>query len=565
MAASSKFSFPSSFGARRGADSGVVLELDLARGVLEARPNNPLEAIQVVNATSLVRLREALEEAAGDDRVKGLIVHAVPAAISATAHDEIGQLIEEFGTSKPTMAWAESFGELAHALSAYKLATACRSIWVQPTGMLCIGGVEVQILLLKGLLDKVGVDPQFGQRHEYKSAAETYAGSEVSEANREMMTRIAQSLVDDATAVIARRRGISIEAAWQGINESPVTPERAKELGLIDHIGYRDEAYAEALTQWSATPEELRFVHRYALKPSFAKAVRKRHRPQVGVVTLRGPIVTGRGTPSINGPSAGSDVVDEHLRSALRDDDIKAVVFEVDSPGGSAVASDFIRRAVIRLREAGKPIVATMGSVAASGGYYVSMASNEIVAQPTTLTGSIGVLGGKMVTTRLYEKLALVRESIQVGQSAGMLSSAHEFTEDDWARLNAWLDRVYHDFTTFAAADRGMPYEQLEALAKGRVWTGADAKQHGLIDHLGGPRLAVQRAAELAGLDPDDIALTRVGDSGLLSRFIPASSSEHSTGARAVVSSEDLLSQAASWVGLQVSGPVSLPFTIRIR
>lgn len=546
---------------------GVVLELDLARGVLESRPSNPLQAMQVVNATSLSRLREALRDAAADERVKGLIVHAVPAAISATAHDEIGQLIEEFGTHKRTLAWAESFGELSSALIAYKLASACHEVWVQPTGMLCVGGVEVQLLLLKGLLNKLGVDPQFGQRHEYKSAAETYAGSEVSQANREMTTRIGQSVVDDAAATIARRRGVSLESAWQAINESPITPVRAKELGLIDRIGYRDEAYAAALEEWGAKPEELRYAHRYTAKPSIRKKIAERSLPRIGVVTLRGPIVTGRGENGLNGPTAGSDVVDEHLRAALRDDDIKGVLFEVDSPGGSAVASDFIRRSVLRLREAGKPVVAVMGSVAASGGYYVSMGATEIVAQPTTLTGSIGVLGGKMVTKRLYEKLALIREAIPIGASAGMLSSAQEFTEEDWARLNAWLDRVYLDFTTFAANDRGMEYGELEALARGRVWTGTDAKQRGLVDHLGGHRLGVQRVAELAGLDPAAVAVTRVGDSGLLNRLLPAASSESRAGAGGggAASSEDLLTRVASWAGVRVPGPVGLPFRVRIH
>lgn len=546
---------------------GVVLELDLARGVLETRPSNPLQAIQVVNATALSRLREALKEAAADERVKGLIVHAVPTGISTTAHDEIGQLIEEFGAQKPTLAWAESFGELNNALVAYKLASACHQVWVQPTGMLCVGGVEVQLVLLKGLLNKAGVDPQFGQRHEYKSAAETYAGSEVSQANREMSTRIGQSVVDDAAATIARRRGIPVEAAWQAINESPITPERATELGLIDRIGYRDEAYAAALAEWDGTPEELRYVHRYQPKASIRKRIGDRSRPQIGIVTLRGPIVTGRGDNGLGGPSAGSDVVDEHLRAALRDDDVKAVLFEVDSPGGSAVASDFIRRSVLRLREAGKPVVAVMGSMAASGGYYVSMGATEIVAQPTTLTGSIGVLAGKMVTRRLYEKLDLIREAIPIGASAGMLSSAQEFTDEDWARLNAWLDRVYLDFTTFAASDRGMAYDELEALARGRVWTGADAHQRGLVDHLGGHRLGLRRAAELAGLDPESVTARRVGDSGLLNRLVPAASSESKTGAAGggAASSEDLLSRVAGWAGISVPGPVSVPFRVRIR
>ena len=184
----------------------IVLELDLARGVLETFPRNPLQMLQVVGATAVSNLREHLEAAGKDERVAGLIVHAVDCGQPMTVMDEIAQLIETFGAGRPTMAWAESFGELGNSLAAYKLATACRTIWLQPTGGLGIGGVEVDITLFRGLLEKAGVTPQFGQRHEYKTAADQFAAPEITEANREMTQRLAQSAVDDTVAVIARRR-----------------------------------------------------------------------------------------------------------------------------------------------------------------------------------------------------------------------------------------------------------------------------------------------------------------------------------------------------------------------
>lgn len=545
-------------------DKPVVLELDLARGVLVAKPSNPLQAIQLINSPTLPALRQHLAEAADDERVLGLIVHATPTQLTIADTEEVSGLIEEFGAKKKTMAWAESFGELIHGFGAYRVAAAAQEIWVQPTGMLSIEGLEVTITLLKGLFNKVGVEPQFGQRHEYKTAADSYAADHVTEANREMMQRVGQSIVDEMVEAIARLRGVPTETVWDAVNSSPVEPERARELGLIDHIGYRDEAYDAVLKAWGAEPENLLFAHRYQSRSALMKKLRPKQ-AKVAVVSLRGAIVTGRGVRSpMGGQQAGADVVDEQLRAALRDDDVKAVVFDVDSPGGSAVASDFIRRSVLRLKEAGKPVVAHMGAAAASGGYYVSMPCNEIVAQAATLTGSIGVLAGKMVTEGLYDKLGLVRETIPVGAAAGTFSDAHEFSEEDWERLNRWLDRIYLDFTTFAAQDRGMDYEELERLARGRVWTGADAKERGLVDHIGGQRLAVERACRLAGLDPEAAKLTHIADAGILDLLKPATSSETVAGGAAVPDAEQMFNALAARVGLRSHGALSMPFAVKL-
>ncbi|AQP45129.1 S49 family peptidase [Tessaracoccus flavus] len=545
-------------------DTPVVLELDMARGVLVAKPTNPLQAVQLINSPTLNALRSHLREASRDARVLGLIVHAVPSGTALAYVEEIAGLIEDFGESKKTMAWSESFGELGQGLGAYRLAAAAQQIWLQPTGAVNIEGVEVSMTLLKGLFNKAGAEPQFGQRHEYKTAADTYAADHVTEANREMTSRLGQSIVEEFVAAVARLRSIPPERVWDGVNGSPLTAEQALELGLIDRVGYRDEAYAATLEEWGAEADHLLFAHRYTNKAAMAKKLAPKQ-PKVAVVTLRGAIVTGRGQRSpMGGDQSGSDVVDEHLRAALRDEDVKAVVFEVDSPGGSAVASDFIRRSVLRLREAGKPVVAHMGAVAASGGYYVAMPCDEIVAEPSTLTGSIGVLAGKVVTRGTYDKLGLVRETIPVGAAAGMLSSAHEFSDDDWDRLNRWLDRVYLDFTTFAAQDRGMDHDHLESLARGRVWTGADARDRGLVDHLGGQWLAVERACALAGLDERRTKLTHIGDAGLLTLLKPATSTEGAVGGANLPDAEGVLTALAARVGLHGRGALTMPWGLRI-
>ncbi|MEO7588448.1 MAG: signal peptide peptidase SppA [Arachnia sp.] len=548
-------------------DGRVVLELDLARGLVEVRPRNPLATLQILNATGMATLRDHLSKAARDDRVAGLIVHAVECGQPMPVMEEVGGLIEEFGHHKPTVAWAESYGELGNSLSAFMLATAAHRVWVQPSGDVGIGGAEVTIVLAKGMLEKAGITPQFGKRWEYKTAADQFAADDVTDANREMMTRLGQSLVEDAVATIARRRGVDVDRVWEGVNNSPLTPEKALELGLVDRIGYRDEVYAEALDEWHGEPDDLRFVHRWSPRPDIAKVLRRNSGGKVAVVSVRGSIVTGRGAPNpLGGESVGSDVVDEQLRAVLRDDDIRAVVLDINSPGGSAVASDFMRRSVLRVRESGRPVVARMGSVAASGGYYAAMGADEIVAQASTLTGSIGVLAGKFVTAGLYEKLGLKREAIRIGARAGMLSSTTAFSEEDWAKLDESLDRIYDTFTSLAAHDRGMEVDELRALAKGRVWTGSDAAANGLVDHIGGWRLAWERACILAGLDPAVATLTRLSHLGPLERLLPVTSSESrsTTSLTPAVGADDLLMRAATWLGLPVQGALSLPWRIDV-
>ncbi|MDO5736788.1 MAG: S49 family peptidase [Propionibacteriaceae bacterium] len=550
-------------------DGRVVLELDLARGLVEVRPRNPLAALQLLNATTVATLRDHLSQAAKDHRVAGLIVHAVECGQPMPVMEEVGDLIEEFGRHKPTVAWAESYGELGNSLWAYLLATAAHKVWVQPSGDVGIGGAELNIILARGMLEKVGIQPQFGKRWEYKTAADQFAAEDVSDANREMMTRLGQSLVEDAVTTIARRRGMSVERVWEGVNDSPLTPERAQDLGLVDRIGYRDEVYDEALEEWDGALDDLRFVHRYAAKGGLVKKLRRSTGGKVAVVSIRGGIVTGRGAQGpTGGESAGSDVVDEHLRAVLRDDSIRAVLLDIDSPGGSAVASDFMRRSVLRVRESGRPVVARMGSVAASGGYYAAMGADEIVAQASTLTGSIGVLAGKFVTAGLYEKLGLKRESIRIGARAGMLSSAAGFSAEDWAKLDESLDRIYATFTSLAAHDRGMEVDQLEALAKGRVWTGSDAAANGLVDHIGGWRLAYERACALADLDPATATITRQSHVGLVERLMPVTSSESRSNASVVsplTGVDDLLVRAGALLGLPIHGALSLQGRIDVN
>lgn len=469
------------------------------------------------------------------------------------------------------MAWAESFGELGSALPYYAFATHAKQVWLQPSGTIGLAGVHVGITLLRGLLEKGGIEPEFAQRKEYKSAGERFAAHEISDANRTMMQRIADSVLEEAVQVIARNRGLSVERVHELVDQAVVGADEALAANLVDRIGYRDQVYASVLAEWGATKESLQFVHRYEAATGARRRARQalnRRAPVVAVVTLRGAIVTGRGRPGGGTPQAGADVVTEHLRATCEDDRVEAVVLRVDSPGGSAVASDSIWRAVRQVRESGRPVVAQMGAVAASGGFYAAMGADRIVALPSTLTGSIGVVAGKFVLEETYQKLGLRHEGLSAGKHAAWLSSDRKLTEEEWRLLDDWLDQVYADFVGKAAESRGMAVDDLEPLARGRVWTGRDAQDRGLVDELGGFDRAVERACALAGVPRQKVQVKQVPSLGLLARFQPANSSESLAGAGLAwtpAGPEALLQRGLEMIGVPALpvGALTMPWEFR--
>jgi len=256
----------------------------------------------------------------------------------------------------------------------------------------------------------------------------------------------------------------------------------------------------------------------------------------------------------------GSDTVAAALRAATADNRAKAIVLRVNSPGGSYVASDTIRREVVRARGAGKQVVVSMGDVAASGGYFIAMAADKIVAQPATLTGSIGVLGGKPVTTSLLARAGVSVDAVTEGRHADMFSPTRPFSDEEWTRINSWLDRIYEDFTGKVAADRGLPAERVNEIARGRVWTGADAAGHGLVDQLGGLDLAISIARQAAGVPPT-APLRHYPRSRPLDRLRPPESSEDRAAARASLFAESWgpVWRLAAGLGLPAYGPLQLP------
>jgi protease IV len=551
----------------------LILELDLTDGMTETRPADPVSAILARHRLVLADVLDALRRARADRRVQALVVRLGGRPMGLAVVQELRNAIREFAdTGKATVAWAETFGEFSAGNVPYYLATAFDKIWLQPSGDLGLTGMAVERTFLRGALDKIGADFQVAKRHEYKSAAEQFTETHFSEPAREENERLSTSITEQLAGAIAERRRLSRDEVGQLINSGPFLAREALEAGLVDALGYRDEVYASVREQ-AGDDATLLYLGRYQRSRALAERARSlppRSDAVIGLIYATGPIRRGRsGRGPLSGSAMGSDTIAAAIRSAAADDEVKAIVLRVNSPGGSYVASDTIWREVVRAREAGKPVVASMGDVAASGGYYISMAADVIVAQPATITGSIGVLTGKPVLGETLGRVGITSDSVVTGAHAAMFSQLKPFTEDEWTLVNSWLDHIYADFTGKVADGRGMTAERVHELARGRVWTGADALANGLVDELGGldrALAAARRAARLTMAAPVR-PYPRVRP---VDRLRPSTSSE-SRGAAAARLADAPLAQvllAESWgpawrlaaaAGLSPLGPLALP------
>ncbi|HKD88910.1 MAG TPA: signal peptide peptidase SppA [Streptosporangiaceae bacterium] len=548
----------------------LILELDLTDGITETRPADPVMAVLNRNRAPLPDVIDALRRARDDNRVAVLVARLGGKSIGLAAVQELRHAITELtAAGKTTIAWAESFGEFSASNVQYYLATAFEKIWLQPSGDLGLTGIAIERVFLRGVLDKLGAQFEVAKRHEYKSAAEQFTETAFSPAAREETERMTESVTEQLVQAIAERRGLARAKVSELIDAGPFLAARAQAENLVDQLGYRDEVYAEArkLAGPEAVVLYLGRYHRGKILAELAKrAITKAPstpEPGVAMIYATGPIRRGRSSRGlISGGSMGSDTVAGAIRAAARDEHSRAIVLRVNSPGGSYVASDTIWREVVRARAGGKPVVVSMGDVAASGGYFISMAADEIVAQPGTITGSIGVLTGKPVLGDAFGRAGATSDLISQGAHAAMFSQLHPFSPDEWALVNEWLDHIYADFTSKVATGRGMTQEQVHQVAKGRVWTGADAVANGLVDELGGVDKATaiaQRRAGLSATAPVRIFPRARPIDRLRS---PGSSDSQGAGTPDVTLLADSwgpVSQLATQLGLSAAGPLMLP------
>jgi len=557
---------------RSAGKAPLLLELDLTQPLVEHEPDDPLAKLRSRGKPRLRPVLRALHEAASDSRVVGLVAKVGDPSMSLARAQELRDAVLAFASSgKPTVAWADTFGESTNASVACYLASGFSETWLQPTGEYNLLGVAAEVSFLRGVFDNVGVEPEFGQRYEYKNAADRLVQKDFTDAHRESADRLAAAAWEQIAAAIAKARGIDVADVEAARDRAPLFSDEALAAKLVDRLGYRDEVYREVRRRVGGDVQLL-YADKWAPASSAVKRiatkVRQRNEPGVALVEGFGPIVTGRSRRiPLQGQAMGGDTVAAALRAAVRDEKTRAIVFRVDSPGGSAVGSDVVWREVGCAREAGKPVVVSMGAVAGSGGYYVSCQADAIIAEPGTLTGSIGVLGGKFVTRPLTERIGLHRGSVAHGRQARMYSTQQGFTDGERERLEAWLDRVYDDFTGKVAAGRNLTREQVHEVARGRVWIGADAAERGLVDSLGGLRDAVRLARSKAGL-PDDAPLRPAVSVPPLARLKPPRSSEDPRAAAAVsmaATTADLWSggwgefaAVARSLGLPGAGPLTM-------
>jgi protease IV len=554
----------------------LILEIDLTEGVSESRPADPVSAVLARNRPVLPDLLDALRRARQDRRVTALVARLGGRAIGLAAVQELRRAVRELAEAgKATIAWADSFGEFSAGNVQYYLATAFDTIWLQPSGDLGLTGIAVERVFLRGALDKIGADFQVAKRYEYKSAAEQLTERGFSEPAREETDRLTASITEQIAAAIAARRNLPADKVRTLIDSGPFLAGQARAHGLVDHLGYRDEVYA-AVRKQAGPDAAVQYLGRYHRGKLLAEKARRLaaapaglsrsgpgHEPVVALIFATGPIRRGRsGRSPVGGGAMGSDTIAAAIRAAAADENARAIVLRVNSPGGSYVASDTIWREVVRARAGGTPVVVSMGDVAASGGYYISMAADVIVAQPGTVTGSIGVITGKPVLGQALGRAGVTSDLVQQGTHAAMFSQQRPFSPDEWTLVNDWLDHIYDDFTGKVAEGRGLTQAQVHELARGRVWTGADAAARGLVDELGGLDRAAAIARTRAGLAVT-APLRVYPRSRPLDRLRPAGSSE-SRGAAAASLLPDTwgpVAQLAARAGLSMYGPLMLPGT----
>lgn len=478
----------------------AILELRLESALAEAEPEDPLAKLMGRDQPVLRDVIEALEKGRDDSKVVGLIANIGSASMSMAQAQELRDAVKHFRSGKKfAVVFSETFGEFGPGNSAYYLASAFDEIYLQPSGDVGLTGLRAEAMFLRGMFDKLGAVPQFGKRYEYKSAAETYTEKQFTAPARESLDVLLGSMYGQVVRGIAEGRKLPENEALKLAGSGPFTASDALNFRLINGLAYRDEVYdrTKARVEGSAFLFASKYLERAGRPHSKG--------PVVALIHGNGPVLRGKSDydPIDGGTTMGSDTVTQAFRDAIKDKDVKAILFRVNSPGGSVVASDAIWRETQNAKRAGKPVIVSMSGLAASGGYYVSMGADKIVAQPATITGSIGVLGGKVVLRETFGKLGLTIDSVEKGEHAGMFSAMETFKPAEWEKFNASLDRIYQEFITKVADGRKMPKEKVHEIAKGRVWTGEDAKRLGLVDELGGYPVALKLVKQAIKADGD--------------------------------------------------------------
>jgi protease-4 len=468
--------------------SNSALVLDLDGTISEQRPADLSGVLFGSQTLVLHQITDSIDQARTDSRIKALVVRIAPLDTGWAKLEEIHSHLLAFRASgKPSICY---LGYDGVEDPEYYVASACDQIWLGPTNTLGVRGMMAEALFLRGTLDKLKVVPDMYHIAEYKAATNQYTEKKFTPAHREEVQSLLTSTYDQFLTEVSAARRMDRSAFAALVEQGPFLPQEAMQHKLVDRLAYWDQvqSYVRQIAgDWNPVSFS---QYRQTLSNGFG--------PQIAVVYASGEIVSGDSQVSPSGASLmGGDSVASDLRHAREDSSIKAIVLRVNSPGGSAVASDVIRREV-ELARREKPVVVSMSDVAASGGYWISMSADKIVADPATITASIGVLSGKFNLSGLYQMLGLSTDYVATSGNATMYSDQQNFTPAQQKIVQKMLDDTYANFTRGVAQGRKMPLAEVDKIAKGRVWSGEDAKQIDLVDYLGGLDRAIAVAKNLA-------------------------------------------------------------------
>jgi len=489
--------------ARGGADpriaDGSLLVIELSGRYVDG-PVPLLARLRGEPVASLLSLTSELRKAARDERLHGVVFRVRALDVGWAQSEEIREAIlglNEKGRKTLAVLEFEGFGN-----APYYVASAAERVVATPGGNSPFVGLAGEYLFLGGLFEKLGVDVEYERVGEYKSAVESYAETKMSDANREQTNALVDSIESHFVSSIAAARKRSEEQVRLAIDSAPSAPEELVEHGLVDEVATFDAAI-DALGEHEQVEADV-YAKVSPERVGFAPAA------HFAIVHAVGAVVVGEGSQSGGSPVMASDTVAQAIRDAAADDSVKAIVLRIDSPGGSPLASDLIWQVIRDVQKQGKPVVASLSDVAASGGYYVASAADAIVSQPQTLTGSIGVFVIRPVLAGLFEKIGVGVESITRGARADLLLSTVPLSAETRAVLRDDVQHTYDRFLARVAEGRGIEAAAVDRVARGRVWTGAQAKAIGLVDRIGGVPEAVLAAKEKVGLAADaDVLLVQ--------------------------------------------------------
>jgi protease IV len=484
-----------------------VLTLRVAGELPDYSPDDPFKKYFGGPDQSLTGLVMQFKKAKVDRRIKAVLLDVNMSGVGWGKAEEIRDAIADFRSSgKPVYAYLE-FG----LNKEYFIATACDKIIVPPPGELFINGLAAEVMFFRGSLDKLGIYPDIYQIGKYKTAGDMFTQKQMTEAHREYINLMLNDLFNRYVNNIAQARKKTPEEVAALIDNAPYNALQAKDAGLIDEAMYRDEVenlMKTVVGQKQTDP--LVTVRSGDYRDVSPESLGLNKGERLAVIYATGTIESGSSQNSPSGEqSIGSDTVAKALNDAAADKTIKAIVLRVDSPGGSGLASDIIWRAVEQAN-AKKPVVVSMSDVAASGGYYISASAAKIIAQPSTITGSIGVVAGKPVMRGFYDWLGISNEYVLRGKTAGMFRATEKFSDEERAKFEEWIKTTYYrDFIPKVAKGRSKDPEYVDSVGQGRVWTGSQARERGLVDEFGGLDKAIEVAKQLAKI-PAEKGVERV-------------------------------------------------------